>query len=53
MYHFRPLRVLRHGVPSIVGIEGSHAGRRGYRVVVSMLGHREQVHPIVLFLVNV
>ena len=41
VHHFRSLGVLRLGVPSIVGVEGSHAGRRGYRVVVSMLGHRE------------
>ena len=40
-------------VPTVVGIEGSHASRRGYRVVVSLLGHWEQVHPIVLFLVDV
>ena len=52
IHHFRPLGVLRLGVPSIVGLEGSHSGRGGYRVVVSMFGHREEVYPVVLFLVE-
>ena len=52
-HHFRPLGVLRLGLPSIVGIEGSHTGRRGYQVVVSMLGHRKQVYPIVLLLIDI
>ena len=52
VYHFRPLEILRLGVSSIVSIEGSHTGPGGYRVIVSVLSHGEQVYPIVLFLVD-
>ena len=53
VHYFRPLGVLLLRVPSVVDVEGSHAGRRGYRVVVSVLSHGEQVHPVVLLLVDV
>ena len=52
VHHFRPLGVWRLGVPSIVGVEGSHSGRRGYRVVVSMLCHQEKVYLVVLLLIE-
>ena len=39
-------------VSPIVGIEGSHSRRRGFLVIVDMFRHREEVGPIVLFLVD-
>ena len=53
IHHFHPRGVLRLGVPSVVGIEVSHTRRRGYQVVVGVVGHPEQVHPIILLLDNV
>ena len=52
IHHFRPLGVLRLWVPSLVSVEGSLSGHRGFQVLISMLDHQELFYPVIQFLIK-